>query len=137
MEKMQGNGTGNRVIHMKSLNEILDEIEQREQAATPAPWPLDTVKTAIGCCHRIGMFPGPDHKPYNHACIYADGEYADNSHLTARGKVLLANAQFIAAARSEIPALVKALRIAIEAVGQNSASWVLDEIREALRESTL
>lgn len=69
-----------------------------ETKHTPGPWSLETVRTQIGSCHKIGPFPGSAAKPGNYACIYADGEYWLTERLTDRGKELLANARLIAAA---------------------------------------
>lgn len=61
---------------------------------TPGPWKLETVKTQVGICHRIGPFPParPRDEP-SHACIYVDGRYKPEDD-----PVSLANARLIAAA---------------------------------------
>lgn len=63
---------------------------------TPGPWTLETVRTSIGFCHKIGPFPW--NRQQNHACIYVD--------YPVHGDELLANARLIAAA----PDLLKALQ---------------------------
>lgn len=74
---------------------------------TPGPWQLDTVKTAVGICHRIGngQFPGRGNKE-NYACVYVDG--AVPGHPSGRDLELEANARLIAAA-PELLAACKSL----------------------------
>jgi len=69
-----------------------------ESKHTPGPWNLETVKTSIGVCHKIGPL-GASTK-INSACLYDDC-YSDKP----RDLQLLADAHLIAAA----PELVKAL----------------------------
>jgi len=67
---------------------------------TPGPWTLETVRTSIGICHKVGPFPGKrdDDKP-RHACLYADHpspgnpndeELEANAHLIVAAPALLA-----------------------------------------------
>ena len=65
---------------------------------TPGPWTMETVRTSVGLCFRVGPFPWRNGK-LNHACIYAD---YPNSAEHATGE---ANARLIAAA----PELYEAL----------------------------
>lgn len=73
---------------------------------TPGPWKLETVKTQIGICHKIGPFPPlrPGDGP-SHACIYVDGRYRpeDDPESTA-------NARLIAAA----PDLLEACKLVVK-----------------------
>lgn len=68
----------------------------KEHKHTPGPWTLETVKTSIGFCHKVGPFPW-GHEKLNHACIYVD--YGSHEG------VLLANARLIAAAPDLLEAL--------------------------------
>src|SRR5580704_13904828 len=70
---------------------------------TPAPWPLETVNTSVGVCHKIGCFPSSRaHHPITYACVYEDGlhlqrfidQFNDGSYTTT----LHANATLISAA---------------------------------------
>jgi len=38
---------------------------------TPGPWTMETVRTSVGLCFKVGPFPWRNGK-LNHACIYAD-----------------------------------------------------------------
>ncbi len=66
---------------------------------TPGPWTLETVKTSVGLCHKIGTFPSQGTRPSTYACVYEDGmglwRVFDNGTLDTE---LLANARLIAAA---------------------------------------
>jgi hypothetical protein len=82
---------------------------------TPGPWTLETVRTQVGACHKIGPFPGDDRIPAkreNYACVYADWEDFENKRLTDRGQMLLANARLIAAAPDLLAALERMLLVA-------------------------
>lgn len=63
---------------------------------TPGPWVMDTIRTSVGICHRIGPFPPrrPDDETVRHACLYADYPSAFNP----ADEELEANARLIAAA---------------------------------------
>ena len=65
---------------------------------TPGPWTMETVRTSVGVCFKVGPFPWKNGK-LNHACIYADYP-GPQEHATAE-----ANAKLIAAA----PDLAEAL----------------------------
>ena len=68
---------------------------------TPGPWPLETVRTSCGVCHRVGRFPrNTVVDKFGAACIYVD--YPGGGD---REEELLANARLIAAA----PELYEAL----------------------------
>jgi hypothetical protein len=71
---------------------------------TPGPWTLDTVRTSIGSCHKIGPFPSHGSRDTTHACVYVDGVAPDQQ--TTISHELLANARLIAAA----PTMLEALR---------------------------
>lgn len=65
---------------------------------TPGPWHLETVKTQVGSCHKIGPFPSGSGfvGKQNHACVYSDGNgVGDKSPVAIE---LAANARLIAAA---------------------------------------
>lgn len=68
---------------------------------TPEPWTLQTARTSVGVCHKIGPFPRdrkrPDLAP-TFACVYEDG--MSKQVELARGTLdteLLANARLICA----------------------------------------
>lgn len=76
---------------------------------TSSPWTLETVRTSVGLCHKIGPFPSRGSRPQTYACVYVDG-------LGLRPEdspELLANARLIAAA----PDLLDACRLAVNAIG--------------------
>jgi len=102
---------------------------------TPGPWTLETVKTTIGVCHKIGPFPASRTRPDrpNYACVYEDGMHnwrlLQNCTLDSE---LLANARLIAAA----PALVEALKGILDVLNgdlddDQCAAW--DQARAALQ----
>ncbi len=52
---------------------LLDEIIEDREAGTAGPWPLETVKTSCGVCHKVGQFESTGgRKGYSYACIYED-----------------------------------------------------------------
>jgi hypothetical protein len=69
---------------------------------TKGPWGLETVRTQVGICHKIGPFPGKDGKQ-KHACIYVD--YPGVGLIETE---LLANARLMQAS----PDLLEALKYA-------------------------
>ena len=78
---------------------------------TPGPWQSETVRTACGVCHKVGPWPHEWRAvKTTHACIYDDYPPSD-----AGTSDMQANARFIAAARSLVPALA-AERDAMRAV---------------------
>lgn len=70
---------------------------------TPGPWNLETVRTSVGVCHKIGPL-GSETKIKN-ACLYDDC-YSDQP----RDLKLLADAVLIAAAPELLDTLKQALR---------------------------
>lgn len=91
----------------KTLSELLDEKEQRASAATPGPWGFEPLA-------RL-----PEDYYLEDLCIAQDGGIvlasisAPNRRTYQEAK---ANNNFIAAARTDVPALVKALRRAVEMI---------------------
>lgn len=87
---------------------------------TAAPWTLETVRTSIGICHKIGPFPWKDGKE-NHACVYVD--YPGDGAIEAE---LLANAKLIAAA----PELLEALQAVVSVADRATVEF--DKARAAI-----
>jgi hypothetical protein len=79
-----------------------DSIANNRTTHTPGPWPLETVRTQVGICHKIGTFPSRGARKVTYACVYDDG-LGSQIHPNPE---LLANARLIAAA----PDLLDALR---------------------------
>ena len=70
---------------------------------TLGPWTLETVRTSVGVCFKVGPFPWKRGK-LNHACIYAD--YPSS----AEHAECLANARLISASPDLLAALVEYMR---------------------------
>jgi len=81
---------------------------------TLGPWTLETVRTSVGVCFKVGPFPWKQGK-LNHACIYAD--YPSS----AEHAECLANALLIAAA----PELLSALQYINETLFEGE-EWECD-----------
>lgn len=71
---------------------------------TPGPWTMQTVRTSVGVCFKVGPFPWKRGQ-LNHACIYAD--YPSSSEHAE----CLANASLIAAAPDLLAALIEYMRV--------------------------
>lgn len=86
-------------------------------------WTLETVKTQVGVCHKIG--PVGSSTKIHHACLYDDC-YSNEP----RDLQLLADAKLIAAA----PDLYEACRAAVEYAenGVNASATLLDYMKLAL-----
>lgn len=105
-------------------------IRERAEKASPAPWRRELVPTTIGSCHKIGPFPSNMRDRLTHLCLYVDG-----SPRTAVAEELAANADFIAHAREDVPALlaeVERLRKALEAAS-SSLGWIANAPTEQER----
>lgn len=90
---------------------------------TPGPWTLETVRTSVGWCHKVGPFPWKNGKE-NHACVYDD--YASGHNGTPE---LIANARLISAAPDLLEALEASnllLRTQRHACESNEVCRVLD-----------
>jgi len=70
---------------------------------TPTPWKMETVKTSVGVCHKIG--PLGSSTKIHHACLY-DDSYSDKSC----DLVLLSDAAFIVRAVNSHDALLAACK---------------------------
>lgn len=75
---------------------------------TRGPWRLETVRTQVGICHKIGPFPHP-RKGVTSACIYDDGALWLHDGIKGVSEELRANARLISKAWL-LPELVEALR---------------------------
>lgn len=100
-----------------SLSLILDEIEARANAATPAPWDF-----------------------HGQLRTFIDRDEGEDWRTSCGGVIDMKDATFIAAARSDVPALVKALRRAVRTL-QNyaklpkfgiDAPWALLNVEQIL-----
>lgn len=65
---------------------------------TAGPWTLETVKTQVGICHKIGPFPPDSGGRENYACVYVDAAIPGVSENDPREAELRANAVLMAAA---------------------------------------
>lgn len=95
----------------KTLTERLDQIESRANAATPGPWTEDWGRVRDGECRSICCVPDQldwDIEPW------------------------VSNKPFIAAARSDVPALVKALRRAIDAIDHECSLTFAKSAKESI-----
>lgn len=57
-------------------------------AHTPGPWTMETTRTSVGVCFKVGPFPWKNGK-LNHACIYADypGNGPHDAELVANARL--------------------------------------------------
>ncbi len=100
---------------------------------TPGPWKLETVKTSIGSCHKIGSFPKNFQGDKTYACVYADNINIGEEKYSAVGKELLANAKLIASAPTmyaELQSLQqsnKALREVMKQVEEKLRAGIYDQ----------
>ena len=92
-------------IMLKTTREQLEKLTVLEAAATPGPWGVETVRTQVGLCHKVGggwprreLISGTREQ---YACIYEDGGDPRNP-----GKELHANAQVFAESRNALAALL-------------------------------
>ena len=89
---------------MTDPRETLARIRKRADAATPGPWGADghviDAQTGPGNCPGCSGIPSPAHEP---ACLY--------SEIAGAGEQ---DAEFIAAARTDVPALLDALEKVLE-----------------------
>lgn len=94
----------------------LDRLRELERKATKGEWIQETVKTSIGCCHKVGKFPDRTGRNISkYACIYDDGN--DVAH---PDEELMANAELITELRNACPALLDALEMAIEGLNETA-----------------
>jgi len=96
---------------MTTINDKLREIEERCEAATEGPW-TDGYETTITCFtshikSKKGRYIG-----------LADGLNSET------------NGKFIAHSRQDVPALVKALKIAAEVLQPLIYDWAIDATKE-------
>ena len=122
----------------------IEQLRADIAAGTPGPWPMETVRTSCGVCHKIGPWPHKwRHGADMSACIYDD--YPSPPEGT---DTMLANARRIA----RVPDLeaaylaqnerIKALESAISAAERQvrngrtmAAMHILQDARAALGET--
>ncbi len=117
------------------MSDLTKQVRERLSKATKGPISLETVRTSIGVCHKIGPL-GISSKMQN-ACLYDDC-YSDKP----RDLVLLADAELFAHAPADLSALVsqveaaervvEALRESIEWVDENALPSDLRKWKSAL-----
>lgn len=83
-------------VPQMALQDVLNEMEGRANSATKGPWEHCKGGSPFSPAHRI-------------VCEHAVLLYVDSEHLNAD-----ANFDFVAAARTDVPKLVKALRYAMK-----------------------
>lgn len=108
-----------------NITEELEPAKAVNAGHTPGPWTLETVKTSIGSCHKVGKFPCHGSHQFTAACVYVDGIFPGMS--SPISDELLANARLIAAAPEMLAALrelidCKALKDHIDAEDYSAAS---------------
>jgi hypothetical protein len=87
---------------------------------TPGPWKLETVRTSVGVCHKIG--PLGEFTKIKSACLYDDC-YSDKP----RDLQLLADAYLIASA----PDLLEALKDVLDGPDYPNYNLIREVIRKA------
>lgn len=97
-----------------SLNQILDQIAARANAATGGNWSRE--------CEFI--------IPRDELGLVTANQ--SNSVCKCYGPDFGANRDFIAASRSDVPALVKALRKSLEYVWRGLPNWQAEEVEQAV-----
>lgn len=111
----------NPITEIKSL---LDQIEQREKAATEGPWLRDP---SLSFDHIHTLNPttavGNKHNPLATLRRYNVEEYKESD----------GNADFIAHSRTDVPKLGKALRMAIYALEGDEKQRTLEQILTELK----
>lgn len=103
---------------------VAEDATKPKETWTPGPWPLETVSTQVGICHKIGVFPSRGARRETSACVYDDG-----ATLRYPDPELLANARLMAAA----PALYEACQRAF-AVENSVTQGQEKELREGYRD---
>jgi hypothetical protein len=98
-----------------NATERLDQIEARARSATPGPWERDRFGAADGDAAFIGA-------PATSRIV---------AYETAHGS---RDADFIAASRQDVPALVTALRAVLDLPGELTDLWTFETgLRESIR----
>ena len=127
----------------------LDEIEKRAEAATPGPWDvgikdpeIDPIEWYQGCnAFDVEMDTWivwcPEHPKTRGT--YPRPEHSISTAITGNGEDSQINAEFIAAARSDVPLLCRALRRLAEKYAQDAKGiintdgmieWALQEAQD-------
>lgn len=100
---------------MKSLDEMLKEIEERCEKATPGPWENEDYREPNGNNWRsVGLIWSKNMGAYHPGTpvCKVDCEKLHAASESGKIKEFEANAEFIAHSRTDIPRLVAALRLA-------------------------
>jgi hypothetical protein len=102
-------------VPQTELSVILDEIEERANKSTEGPWDWHGQSRTFAVSHVTKGV----HQP---RVINGDTDYdeAEKWKTSCGGVVEMNDARFIASARTDVPALVKALRRACERIGHIS-----------------
>lgn len=104
------------------IEQLLAEIEARAKAPTPGPWTVSIEECEDHGC-QCGEIHIPEIERAFHSCEWADSEDWDRDE---------ANAEFCAAARTDIPRLVAALRVAL--AGLEHCDFCADDMGAGLGE---
>lgn len=107
---------------MDWANDPLSSANRPNMKHTPGPWTLETVRTQVGVCHKIGKL-GSTTK-LNYACLYDDCHSAEPRDLQ-----LLADAKLIVAA----PALLEACKIAAAELSGRTSLGITTIAEKTLR----
>lgn len=99
-------------------------------AHTPGPWKLETVRTSIGLCHKIGPLATTNDRE-KWACVYGDGINPEDK-VSLSALRLLADARLIAAAPELLEACKVALAVLTSEWGQLGVERNVPELARAI-----
>lgn len=93
---------------MKSITDLLDEIETRANAATPAPWYIEANGTGPNATREVRF----DHDPY----ATEEGISDCSVQICNLHGFVESDSEFIAHARSDIPKLIAAIKESVNII---------------------